>query len=318
MAESDITQIRINNNPPNQHHHDISWGRRLSATMAMNLVIPVVQIYGGLISGSMALISDAIHNLSDFTTVLISYIALKMGGKAPDIKQTFGYRRLEVFAAVFNVALLLGAGFYIAIESWQRFQNPTPIKGQLVIWIASIAFLANMVSTGMLHSGSKENINIRGAFLHMLTDALMSLGILMLGIVWLYKPWYWLDPVFSWVIVAIIVYSSWDILKEAFLIFMNATPPGIDIEAIQKEIETMEGVKEIHHLHVWNLSQNSMALAVHILTEDKMLSEVDKISMAVRDMLLCKFNIDHPVLQFETNHVEENGILCCPTNDHKV
>lgn len=284
--------------------------------MAMNLVIPVIQIYGGIVSGSMALISDAVHNLSDFTAVLISYIALKVGGKSPDIKQTFGYRRLEVFAAVFNVALLLGAGFYIAVESWGRFQNPQPIKGQWVIWIAAIAFLANMASTGLLHAGAKENLNMRGAFLHMLTDALMSLGIVVLGIVWLYKPWYWLDPVFSWLIVAIIVYSSWAILKEAFLIFMNATPPGIDIAAIRKEIEAIDGVKEIHHLHIWNLSSESMALAVHILTEDRMLSEVDGIAAAIRDMLLCKFNIDHPVLQFETKHYEEAGLFCCPTNNH--
>jgi cobalt-zinc-cadmium efflux system protein len=300
-----------------QHHHNLSWSRRLFATMVMNLVIPALQIYGGVVSGSMALISDAVHNLSDFTAVLISYIALKVGGKSPDIKQTFGYRRLEVFAAVFNVALLLGAGFYIAVESWGRFQNPQPIKGQWVIWIAAIAFLANMASTGLLHAGAKENLNMRGAFLHMLTDALMSLGIVILGIVWLYKPWYWLDPVFSWLIVAIIVYSSWAILKEAFLIFMNATPPGIDIAAIQKEIEVIDGVKEIHHLHVWSLSAESMALAVHILTADRMLSEVDGIAAAIREMLLCKFNIDHPVLQFETKHYEETGLFCCPANNHE-
>jgi len=299
------------------HHHNISWSRRLFATMAMNLLIPAVQIYGGLVTGSMALISDAVHNFSDFTAVLISYLALKVSGKTPDEKQTFGYKRLEVFAAIFNVALLLGAGFYIAVESWHRFQNPEPIEGQLVIWIAAIAFLANLASTGLLHAGAKENLNIRGAFLHMLTDALMSLGIVVLGIIWLFKPWYWLDPFFSWLIVAMIVYSSWDILKNAFLIFMNATPPGIDITSIQQEMEAIDGVKEIHHLHVWSLSQDSTALAVHILTDDKMLSEIDEISTAIRNMLLCKFNIDHPVLQFETQHMEESGIFCCPTNNHQ-
>jgi cobalt-zinc-cadmium efflux system protein len=264
----------------------------------------------------MALISDAVHNLSDFTAVLVSYLALKISGKAPDVKQTFGYRRLEIFAAVFNVALLLGAGFYIAVESWRRLQNPEPIAGRLVIWIAAVAFLANLASTGLLHAGAKENLNIRGAFLHMLTDALMSLGIVVLGVIWLYQPWYWLDPLFSWLIVAVIVYSSWDILKHAFLIFMNATPPGIDIHAVQQEMEAIDGVLAIHHLHVWSLSEDSTALAVHILTDDRMLSEIDVISAAVRDMLLCKFNIDHPVLQFETQHTEESGIFCCPTNNH--
>src|SRR5512137_2354076 len=126
-----------------EHNHKISWGKRLITTMVMNLIIPAVQIYGGILSGSMALISDALHNLSDFTSVLISYSALRIGQREPTLKHTFGYKRMEVFAAVFNVALLFGAGIYIALEGWNRLCNPLPIQGHLVIWIAFIAFLAN-------------------------------------------------------------------------------------------------------------------------------------------------------------------------------
>lgn len=278
--------------------------------MVMNIIIPAVQIYGGIISGSVALISDAVHNLSDFSAVLVSYIALKAGGRQADVRQTFGYRRLEVFAAVFNVALLLSAAFYIISEAWHRLNNPQPIQGGLVIWIALIAFLANLASTGLLRTGAKENLNIRGAFLHMMTDALMSLGIVILGIIWIFEPWYWLDPVFSWFICAVIIVGSWDILKKAFLIFMNATPPGIDIGLVQKELEATAGVKEVHHLHIWSLSDESIALAAHIVTGDKMLSEVDDIAASVREMLLCKFNIDHPVLQFESRHTEDSDMFC--------
>ena len=286
------------------------------ATMVMNLIIPAVQIYGGIVSGSMALISDALHNLSDFTAVLISYSALRIGQRAPSLRHTFGYKRMEVFAAVFNVALLFGAGLYIAIEGWNRLWNPHPIQGHLVIWIASIAFLANMISTLMLRPGAGGNLNIRSAFIHMLTDTLFSLGVLILGIIWMFKPWFWLDPIISWVIVALILYNGWGILKDAFGILMNATPPGIDLQAIQQEIEAVDGVEEIHHLHVWNISSEDVALVAHIVVMDQMLSKVDEIAAQIRNMLLSRFTIDHPVLQFETRACEAKGLLCCPVNNN--
>jgi cobalt-zinc-cadmium efflux system protein len=298
------------------HNHEISWGRRLIATMVMNLIIPAVQIYGGIVSGSMALISDALHNLSDFTAVLISYSALRIGQREPSLRHTFGYKRLEVFAAVFNVALLFGAGLYIAIEGWNRLWNPRPIQGHLVIWIASIAFLANMISALMLRPGAGGNLNIRSAFIHMVTDTLFSLGVLILGIIWMFKPWFWLDPIVSWVIVALILYNGWGILKDAFGILMNATPPGIDLQAIQQEIEAVDGVEEIHHLHVWNISSEGVALVAHIVVMDQMLSKVDEIAAQIRNMLLSRFAIDHPVLQFETRACEAKGLLCCPVNNN--
>lgn len=297
------------------HNHEIVWGRRLIATMVMNLIIPVVQIYGGIVSGSMALISDALHNLSDFTSVLISYSALRIGRLEPTARHTFGYKRLEVLAAVFNVALLFGAGLYIAFEGCTRLRDPRPVSGNIVILIASIAFLANMISTLMLRPGARSNLNIRSAFLHMLTDALTSLGVLILGIIWVFKPWYWLDPLFSWIIVALILYSGWGILKEAYGILMNATPPGINLQEIQREIEALEGVKEIHHLHVWNISAEGVALVAHVVVPDRMLSKVDELSVQIRELLLCRFSIDHPVLQFEATACEVTGILSCPVNN---
>jgi cobalt-zinc-cadmium efflux system protein len=296
------------------HHHnhspETSLGTRLFITMVMNLIIPVVQILAGIMAGSMALISDALHNLSDFVSLLISYAAFKVGGRGPSLSQTFGYRRVEVMAAVFNVALLFGAGLYIAIEGWVRLKNPTAIRGNLVIWAALLGFVANGISTWMLHAGSKKNLNIRGAFLHMILDALMSLGVVLLGLIWLYYPWYWLDPIVSWIIVGLIIYSSWGVLKEALLILMNATPPGIDLELIQKEVESLEGIDSLHHLHVWNPSSGIIALAAHVIVPDQMLCQVDQLAKKVRGLLLTKFQIDHPILQFETNSYEPQDLLC--------
>jgi cobalt-zinc-cadmium efflux system protein len=294
------------------HHHDpeTSWGKRLFITMVMNLIIPAVQIVAGIMAGSMALISDALHNLSDFVSILISYMALKIGKRGPTLSLTFGYKRVEVMAAVFNTALLFGAAFYIAVEGWIRLKNPVLIRGNMVIWAALLGVVANGLSTWMLHAGAKENLNMRGAFLHMLTDALTSLGVAILGVVWLFRPWYWLDPIVSWVIVVLILYSGWGILKEALRILMNATPPGIDLEAIQQEVETLEGIEELHHLHVWNPSSGTIALAAHVIVPDQMLCHVDELAQKVRIVLLSKFNIDHPILQFETKAYEAKNLLC--------
>jgi len=294
------------------HHHSPSNSgtRRLVITMIINLIIPAVQIIAGLIAGSVALISDALHNLSDCTSLLISYVALKIGRRGPSFSLTFGYKRVEVMAAVFNTALLFGAAFYIAVESWGRLRNPVPIQGNLVIGAAFVGVLANGLSTWMLHAGAKENLNLRGAFLHMIIDTLTSLGVALLGIIWLFRPWYWLDPLVSWLIVLLILYSGWGILKEALLILMNATPPGIDLEAIQKEVESLKGVVGLHHLHVWNPSAGTIALAAHIMVPDQMLCEVDVLAQEVRALLLNKFKIDHPILQFEATSCTSKDLLC--------
>jgi len=279
--------------------------------MIMNLIIPAVQIYGGIISGSMALISDALHNLSDFISLVINYAALAIGRRGPTDQQTFGYKRVEIFATLVSVGLLYGTGFYIAIEAWHRFRAPQPIAGQLVIWIALLGFAGNIISALMLRSGSKVNLNMKSAFLHMLSDAATSLVVAILGFVWIYKPWFWLDPVFSWLIVGMILFSGWGMLKDSILILMNATPPGISLQDIQKSLESLEGVKEIHDLHVWNPSAESIALAVHITVPDQMLGKVDELAERVRTVLADKFKIDHPTLQFESNTCNNGQLLCC-------
>ena len=210
------------------HHHsnsnntEASWGKRLIVSMVMNLIIPIVQIYGGIIAGSMALISDALHNLSDFISLVINYAALIIGKRGPTVKHTFGFKRVEIFATLISVAMLYGAGFYIAVEAWHRFSEPQPIAGQFVIWIALFGFVGNIISALMLHAGSKENLNMKSAFLHMLTDAFTSLGVVALGIVWLFKSWYWLDPLFSWLIVAMILLK---LILIKILFPTPSTPP---------------------------------------------------------------------------------------------
>lgn len=297
------------------HHKPIAWGKRLLVTMILNLLIPIVQIIGGLITGSMALISDAVHNLSDFTSLLISYLAFRMGDRRPTVSQTFGYKRLEVLAALFNVTLLYGVSIFIAIEGWQRLLNPQPIKGFWVVLIAFFGLLGNAFSTVLLHAGAKSNINIRSAFLHMLSDALTSLAVVVLGIIWLYKPWYWLDPLASWAIVALIFYSGWGILKETYQILMNATPAGIEVTEIKRAVESIKGINEIHHVHVWELYPSMAALAAQVIVDDQMLSQANCLADQVRELLSQRFGIDHSTLQFETRTCETSLLCCLP--EHK-
>ncbi len=305
-------------NHSNHDNTEASWGKRLVGSMVINLIIPVVQIYGGIIAGSMALISDALHNLSDFISLIINYAALVIGKRSPTHKHTFGFKRVEIFATLISVALLYGAAFYIAFEAWHRFREPQPIAGQFVIWVALFGFTGNIISALMLHAGSKENLNMKSAFLHMLTDAFTSLGVVALGIVWLFRPWYWLDPLFSWIIVAMILYSGWGLLKDSILILMNATPHGIDLQEIQKELEAIDGIKEIHDLHVWNPAAESIALAVHVTVPDQMLGKVDELAQEVRSILSQKFKIDHPTLQFESSTCNGGQLLCAiAENSHK-
>jgi len=258
----------------------------------------------------MALISDALHNLSDFISLVINYAALLIGRRAPTHKQTFGYKRVEIFAALISVAILYAAAVYIAIEAWQRFIAPRAISGQIVIWIALLGFAGNLFSALILHSGAKVNLNMKSAFLHMMADAATSLAVVALGVLWLFKPWYWLDPVLSWLIVALIIYSGWGILKDSFLILMNATPPGINLAEIKNTLEAIEGISEIHDLHVWNPSAESIALAAHVTVPDQMLGKVDELAEKVRTVLWQKFKIDHPTLQFESNACQNGGLLC--------
>jgi cobalt-zinc-cadmium efflux system protein len=302
----------------NHSHEEASWGKRLVVSMIMNLIIPAVQICGGIISGSMALISDALHNLSDFISLVINYAALAIGKRGPTHQQTFGYKRVEIFATLVSVGLLYGTGFYIAIEAWHRFRAPQPIAGQLVIWIALMGFAGNIISALMLRSGSKINLNMKSAFLHMLSDAATSLVVALLGVVWIYRPWFWLDPVFSWLIVWMILFSGWGLLKDSILILMNATPAGIDLQDIQNALESIDGITEIHDLHVWNPSAESIALAVHITVPNQMLGKVDELAEQVRTILANKFKIDHPTLQFESNTCNDSRLLCTiPDNCRK-
>lgn len=279
-------------------------------TLGLNLLIPVVQVMGGIQARSMALISDAAHNFSDFTAVLIAYVANRIGRKGASAENTFGYRRAEVLAASLNVALLVGAAAFIIYEAIHRLHHPEAVSGRIVVLVAGIGVLGNGLSALLLHRDAAHNLNVRGAFLHMLGDLLTSVAVVLNGIILMFKPWYWLDPLLSVLIAVFILKNCWAILKEATTILMNATPSGLDVSGIKRFLEGIPGISGVHYLHAWNVCPSSVAFSCHVVVPDQRLSQIDDLAERIRHQLLHRFGIDHPVLQFETAPCGEGSMLC--------
>lgn len=298
---------------PGGHHHvntHDSSGTRLLVTLGLNLLIPVVQVIGGIQARSMALISDAAHNFSDFTAVLIAYVANRVARKGASAGNTFGYRRVEVLAASINVALLIGAAVFIVYEAIHRLHHPEAVSGRLVVLIGGVGVLGNGISAMLLHRDAGHNLNVRGAFLHMLGDLLTSVVVVLNGIILMFKPWYWLDPMLSVLIALFILRNCWTILKEATVILMNATPNGLDISRVKTFLEQIPGINGVHYLHAWNVCASSVAFSCHVVVPDQRLSRLDALSEKIRTQLLRHFGIDHPVLQFETAPCGAGSMLC--------
>lgn len=303
------------NNPTAQEgHHRVNIedtsGARLLLTLALNFIIPVAQVIGGFYAHSMALISDATHNFSDFTAILVSYVAYRIGKKGASVQATFGYSRAEILAALFNVVLLVAAVIFILYEAVQRLRHPEVVSGGIVMWLASIGILGNGFSAWLLHKDAGHSLNVRGAFLHMLGDLFTSVVVLINGAVLLFKPWYWLDPLLSLFIVLFILKNCWSILKEASSVLMDATPRGLNIEEVKQFLEQIPGICGVHYIHAWNLSSSSVAFSCHVVVEDQLLSDTGTLADKVRHELFHRFGIDHPVLQFETSRCGNGGLLC--------
>ncbi len=294
------------------HRVDIkdTSGSRLLLTLALNFMIPVAQIIGGVYAHSMALISDATHNFSDFVAILLSYIAHRIGRRGASFQNTFGYKRAEILAATINVAILTGASAFIVYGAVERFYHPQSVLGNVVILLAGVGILGNGLSAWLLHRDSKHSLNVRGAFLHMIGDLLTSAMVLISGTVLLFRPWYWLDPLLSMLIVLFILKNCWSILKVSTGILMNATPEGLDLEEVKNRMEQIPGVSGVHYFHAWNISTSSIGFSCHVEVLDQRVSQTEKLGNTIRHELFHHFGIDHPILQFETGSCGSGGVLC--------
>jgi len=283
------------------HQHRQLSGNRLLFSIILNIVITVSQIIGGIISGSLALISDAIHNLSDVISLIISYVANILSNKKKQtLHRTFGFKRAEIIAAFINSATLIVIAVFLGIEALKRLNNPREITTDIVILLAFIAMLANGLSVLLLKRDASYNLNMRSAYLHLITDMLTSVAVLIGGILMKYYQIFWLDAALTIVISVYLLYMSWEIFIDSLKILMLFAPKHLEIQEIQKEILTMAEISNIHHVHIWQLNDHDVHFEAHIeFNKDIRLSEFDSICARVEKILLDKFHINHSNLQPE-------------------
>jgi len=277
--------------------------------MILNFVITIAELIGGIISGSLALISDALHNFSDGIAIIISYIAIRLNKKPVNQNFTFGFKRAEIIAAIFNASVLIGISIYLFIESYHRFVSPEPIEGGLMIIVASIGLLANVIGTLLLQKGAKANMNIRAAYLHLLSDAVSGVAVIIGGLFIYFYNVYWIDPVLTVLISLYIIKASYTIVKEATMVLMMAAPESLSIQEIEKVVLHLDEIQNIHHIHLWRVNDREIHFEAHINVEDMMVSNTDIVLGKVKKILEDRFNIQHVTLQFECNICDDVGLI---------
>jgi cobalt-zinc-cadmium efflux system protein len=291
------------------HNHQVQ-GKNLLFSIVLNIVITVAQVIGGILSGSLALISDALHNFSDVLTLIFSYIANKLSQKEASLDQTFGYKRAELIAAFVNAATLIIVAIYLIFEAAHRFQNPQVIKSNLVIWMSLLGIFINGLSALMLKKDAHHNINMKSAYIHLLTDMMASIAVLIGGILMKYFHIYWIDSVLTFAIALYLIYVGYDLLKESTKMLMLFTPKDIDIKNIVDEVHKIDGVKLLHHIHVWHLNDHELHLEAHLdCTNDIKMSEFNILLDKIETVLLEKFDINHINIQPEFNKIDSKDYI---------
>lgn len=284
------------------HSHSHSEGaseKNLIFTMLLNFLITIAEIIGGIFSGSLSLISDALHNFSDGIAIIITYIAMKLGKKPKTLKYTFGLKRAEILAAIINSSTLIVISFFLIKEAIDKLINPTQITGSLMLIVATIGLIANIAGTLLLKKGAKDSMNMRAAYLHLFSDAISSLAVIIGAIFIIYFQVYWIDPILTILISLYILKEAYSITKEAVEVLMMAAPEGIDANNIKSEVEAFKGVVNIHHLHLWKLNDNTIHFEAHIEVKDDLISNLMPLKEEIEELLEHKFGIEHTTIQFE-------------------
>jgi cobalt-zinc-cadmium efflux system protein len=293
-----------------QHHHHHSheppnYNRAFVIGIALNVGFVVVEAVFGFLTNSLALLADAGHNLSDVLGLLLAWGASWLVRRRPTQRYTYGLRRSSILAALLNASVLLVAMGAIATEAIRRFSTPQPVSGGTMLGVALVGIVINGVTAVMFMSGRERDLNIKGAFLHMAADALVSFGVVLAGIAILTTGWLWFDPVISLIIVVVIVVGTWNLLRDSLDLALDAVPQGIEPQAVQIYLDQLPGVVEVHDLHIWAMSTTETALTAHLvmLTGNPGDAFLSRISMELHD----KFGIEHTTIQVETG----NFLLPC-------
>ncbi len=287
----------------------LSLKTKMVVSVILNFLITSVEIIGGILSGSLALLSDSFHNFSDAMSILSSYIAIRVGERNKNKRYTFGYKRAEIIVAFINSAALIGICLYLILESINRLRNPIEIKANLMLTVALIGFLANVLTALLLHEHTAESVNVRSAYLHILSDSFSSAGVIFGAILIKFLGITFVDSLLTSAISLYILRESFGILKESGSILMEASP-NLNFDEIKREIESINGVKNAHHFHAWRVGEKEVFFECHVRVEDMPLSEAEKIGGEIRKRLK-KFGISHANIQLECQCGDRDVICNC-------
>lgn len=292
------------------HAHPDLKGRKLLLSFVLNIFITLAQFVGGLLSGSLSLLSDALHNFSDVLSLGVSYVANRYATKTASVTKTFGYKRAEIVAAFVNAATLIAVAIYLIYEAIIRFFSIQPIETGLVIWMAILGVLINGISVLLLYGDAKHNMNIRSAYLHLITDMAASVAVLIGGLLMLYFDWFWVDSLLTLIIALYLIVVGFELLKSSFKVLMLFAPDEINLKSITKSICKLPEIKNVHHVHIWQLNEKEIHFEAHIDFYDNLtLSDFDHVHTKIKEKLLNEFGINHITIQPEHQKDDSKDIV---------
>ncbi len=299
------------------HARVISRGaiaKNLLIATAITAIIFIAELIGGILTHSLALVSDAGHMFIDIASLVLSFAAIKLSQRAPTSRNTFGFYRVEILAALLNGATLFALSGFIFYEAIRRFGTPENVKSVPMIIIAFIGLISNIASGLLLHGDSHHNINARGAFLHIVGDALSSVGVIIAGFIIYFTKWELADPIVSMVMAAVILKGAYGLVKESVDVLLESVPKSVNLDTVKEEIMAVAGALEVHHVHFWAISSNVYALAAHVRVNNMNISDTEGLSELVRNRLKAEYNIEYVTLQFECSECREEpldkGVSC--------
>ena len=281
------------------HHHAPESDRGLLGAVFINILLTLAQVIGGIISGSLSLIADALHNLSDAASLGIALFARTISRKPADKTKSFGYQRAEVIAALINLTLLITVSLYLIYEAVWRIVEPQVVTGLIIVMVAGVAFIVDMVTALITFRMSKNSLNMKAAFLHNLADALTSIGVIIAGTLILLYQWYWVDTLLTFLIAGFVLWQGIIMLPKTIHLLMEGTPENLSSDEIKASLEEDKYVEDVHHIHIWNLDEHRIALEAHVVVTTNELQEVEVIKRKLKETLKDRFKITHSTLEFE-------------------
>ena len=285
------------------HSHEAEFegmsDRRIAYTVALNVLLTVAEIIGGIVSGSVALIADALHNLNDAAALLIALVARRIARRQADKQRTFGYRRAEVVGGLINLVALAVVGMFLAYESILRFFEPSDVGAWIMIVVAGIALTVDVLTVVLLYAMRRGSVNVRAAFMHNLSDALASVAVIAGGVGILLFDITWLDPLFSLLIVAYIFWQVAQLLPETVRVLMESVPEGLDVDQLVARMQGVSGVQSVHHVHAWKLDEVHSALEAHVVVAQDDMWALERIKGDLKGLLSREYDIEHSTLEFE-------------------